>query len=62
MEKQIFLRAADVAELLEISKPKAYAVIHGLNEELKAKGYVTIAGRLSKQYFSEKFYGYDQVG
>ena len=62
MEKQMFLRAADVAELLEISRPKAYAVIRELNEELKAKGFVTIAGRLSKQYFSEKFYGYDQVG
>lgn len=29
----------------------------GLNEELKAKGYRTICGKVPTKYFEEKFYG-----
>ena len=28
-----------------------------LNEELKGKGYITIAGRVNRQYFNERLYG-----
>lgn len=28
-----------------------------MNKELAAKGYITISGRISKQYFNERFYG-----
>ena len=28
-----------------------------LNEELKAKGFITIAGRVNRQYFYERLYG-----
>lgn len=28
-----------------------------LNDELKAKGYMTISGRVSRKFFEEKFYG-----
>ena len=40
-----FIRAEDVAEELNVSKPYAYELIRQLNEELKAKGPITIAGR-----------------
>ena len=32
----------------------AYKIVHRLNEELKAKGYLTIAGRIHRNYFLEK--------
>ena len=54
---QQYLRADDVAQILGISKPKAYSIMRSLNEELKKKGYITVAGRVSAKYFNEKTYG-----
>ena len=34
-----FIRAEDVAQELNVSKPYAYKLIRQLNEELKAKGF-----------------------
>lgn len=62
MKDSLFLKVEDVAELLEVSKPFAYKLIRELNQELKDKGYVTIAGRVSKQYFEEKIYGQTHLG
>ena len=48
-----FIRADDVAQELNVSKPYAYKLIRRLNEELKAQGFITIAGRVNRQYFYE---------
>jgi len=59
--KKPFLRAEDVAEILSISKPYAYKIIRELNEELKAKGYRTITGRINTRFFFEKpYYGMNE--
>ena len=55
--KNKFIRAEEVAEELGISKPYAYKIIRQLNEELQSKGFITISGRVSRQYFSERLYG-----
>lgn len=52
-----FIRADDVVQELNVSKPYAYKLIRKLNEELKAKGFITIAGRVNRQYFYERLYG-----
>lgn len=57
MEQGVFITAQEVAELLGISKSKAYIIIRELNEELFAKGFITVAGRVSRKFFEEKFYG-----
>ncbi len=49
-----FLRVEDVAEILSVSKSYAYKIVRKLNDELKAKGYITISGRVNKQYFYER--------
>ena len=49
-----FLKVGEVAEILGISKSYAYKIVQRLNEELKAKGFITISGRVKKQYFLEK--------
>lgn len=49
-----FIRANEVADILGVSKSYAYKVIRTLNEQLKKQGYLTITGRVSKQYFLEK--------
>ncbi len=51
-----FIRADDVAKELNISTAHAYKIIRMLNEELKSKGYITIAGRVNKHYFNERLY------
>lgn len=57
MAKSIFIKANELAEELEISQGLAYKMIAKWNEELKAKGYTTVGGRVSRQYYQEKIYG-----
>ena len=52
-----FIKADEVAKELEVSKPYAYKIIRQLNEELNAKGFITISGRVNRQYFNERLYG-----
>lgn len=52
-----FIKADEVAEMLEISKAHAYKIIKQLNDELEEKGLITISGRVSRQYFLERLYG-----
>lgn len=52
-----FIRAGEVAQELSVSKPYAYKLIRQLNEELKEKGFITISGRVNRQYFYERLYG-----
>ena len=49
-----FMRVEDVAAELSVSKSYAYKIVQKLNAELKNMGYLTIAGRINKQYFTEK--------
>mgnify|MGYP000003559346 FL=1 len=55
VEKQSFMRAEDVAKELEVSVSHAYKIMRKLNAELKAQGYMTIAGRVNRKFFMEKF-------
>lgn len=55
MNENNFMRVEDVAKELGISISHSYKVMQQLNKELKAKGYMTIAGRVNRKYFMEKF-------
>ena len=54
MQTQPFMKVDEVAEVLGISKSYAYKIVQKLNTELKDKGFLTIAGRVNRQYFLEK--------
>lgn len=54
---KMFIGVDEVADNLSISKSAAYKIVRELNDELKSKGFVTIAGRVSRKYFTERFYG-----
>lgn len=60
MEEKNFLDVHDVSNFLGVSVPKSYKIIQQLNKELKAKGYITIAGRISRAYFMQKTVGFAQ--
>ena len=51
MEKELFVRAEEVARELGVSKPYAYKLVREMNEELKKKGFLTIPGRVSTVFF-----------
>lgn len=48
------VRVDEVMKRLDCSQRKAYEVLKRLNDELKAKGYITIAGRVPRTYFEQK--------
>ena len=52
-----FMNVEDVMKALDVSQSFAYKMIRQLNAELKQKGYITIAGKVSTKYFNEMFYG-----
>ena len=57
MQKNLFIKAEEIAKELGVSKPYAYKLIRKLNEELKNNGFITISGKVSRQFFEEKVYG-----
>ena len=52
-----FLTALEAAQFLHISTSHAYKVIHRLNQELKAQGFLTIAGQISRNYLLQRTMG-----
>ena len=55
----MYVDVKEVMHTLGVSRNKAYKIIQQLNDELKTQGYVIIAGKCSRKYFNEKFYGCD---
>ena len=56
----MYVDAKEVMQTLGVSRNKAYKIIKELNEELEAWGFVIIAGKCSRKYFNERFYGYEE--
>ena len=57
MNKNLFIKAEEVAKEVDVSKPYASKLIRKLIEELKNRGFITIAGKVNRQFFEEKIYG-----
>ena len=49
-----FMRVEEVAKELGVSKSYAYKIVQKLNAELKEQGFLTISGRVNRQYFLER--------
>ena len=52
-----FLDYKEMMESLACSRAVAYKIIRELNDELKAKGFIIIPGKVSRKYFNERYYG-----
>lgn len=57
MKDNLFMTADDIVEVTGMSIAYAYKLIKQLNGELEKKGYITIKGRVSRDYFEERLYG-----
>lgn len=61
MNKKLMISADEVAEALGISMSHTYKIVRLLNKDLESKGFITVAGQVSRRYFEEKFYGSEGV-
>ena len=57
-ENKMFITATEMAEMLGISKGHAYKLIRELNSELKKEGQIVISGKIPKDYFKKRWFGY----
>lgn len=48
------VRVEEAMTRLDCSRRKAYEVLKCLNDELRAKGFITISGRVPRSYFEKK--------
>ena len=62
MENTKLMDAGEVAEALGVSKSHAYKIIRELNREVRAKGCMTIAGKVSRPYFERRFFAIEREG
>ena len=53
-EEKKYMEPEDVAEAMGISRSYAYKIIRTLNKELKDKGFLTVSGKVNRQYFLER--------
>ena len=49
-----YVRAAEVAEMLDVSKAKAYKLIAEMNNELKSQNIIVINGRGPRKYLMKR--------
>ena len=50
----ILMTAEEVAEEMNVSKAYAYRIIQQLNKEMKEMGYLTVSGKVNRNYFLKK--------
>ena len=56
MSKMEFYGTREVQRELGVGKNKAREIIRQLNAELETRGYLTVRGRVPRQYFERRFY------
>ena len=54
MANKMFLTVEEVAAEMGVSKSYGYRIVKRLNDELAAKNFLTVAGKINKQYFYER--------
>lgn len=55
---KIYLTAQEVASILGVSKGHSYKLIRKMNQELEAKGYLFVPGKVPVAYFEERYFGF----
>mgnify|MGYP000552184502 FL=1 len=57
VQEKMYMDVDDVCAILGVSKTYAYSLMREYNKELKAKGYIVVAGKISTKFLAEKIYG-----
>ena len=54
MTDKVYLSVDEVAGILGVSVSYAYKLVRKLNDELKKMDYITISGKVNRNYFIER--------
>ena len=54
MVESRYVRASEVAEILDVSKAKAYKLIAEMNDELRSQNIIVINGRVPRKYLMKR--------
>ena len=54
VQEKMYMDVDDVCAILGVSKTYAYSLMREYNKELKAKGYIVVAGKISTKFLAEK--------
>ena len=57
MGNKYYIDAEEIANALDVHTTTAYRIIKELNEQLKAQGFIIVAGKCPRKYFNEHYYG-----
>ena len=60
-QQNIYITAAELAEIMGISNGHAYKLIREMNAELKKQGFLTISGKLPRAYLEKCLYGFSAL-
>ena len=61
VQEKMYMDVDDVCAILGVSKTYAYSLMREYNKELKAKGYIVVAGKISTKFLAEKIYGIQRL-
>lgn len=59
--EKLYVNADELSRMMEISRGHAYKIIRQLNDELAEKGFIVVAGKVSRRYMEERCYGICEV-
>jgi len=51
----------EVADICQVKMSKAYSIIRQINDEMEAKGYLVIKGRVNREYLFERLGIYKEI-
>lgn len=53
-DEKMVANAKEVSVMLGVGITQAYAIIRRLNDELIAKGYIVVRGKINRRYLNER--------
>ena len=57
VQEKMYMDVDDVCAILGVSKTYAYSLMREYNKELKAKGYIVVAGKISTKCAAGRRFG-----
>ena len=51
-----YYNAQEISDMLGVSLGHSYKIIRSLNNELTEQGYMTISGKIAKNYFEKRYF------
>lgn len=60
-DQKLYVNSEEVSKIMGVSTGHAYKIIRRLNQELAQKGFIVVAGKVSRRYMEERCYGISEV-